>query len=52
MAKDEQTMHKTAEPTAASDKMNRKEFEQELAKLQVELTRLQAWVQAKGHASS
>jgi polyphosphate kinase 2 (PPK2 family) len=48
MAKDKQTMNKTAEPTAASGKMSRKEVEKELAKLQVELTRLQAWVQAKG----
>ena len=28
--------------------MSRKEFEKELAKLQVELTRLQAWVKDKG----
>jgi polyphosphate kinase len=28
--------------------MSRKEFEKELAKLQVELVRLQTWVQAKG----
>ena len=28
--------------------MSRKEFEKKLAKLQVELTRLQTWVQAKG----
>jgi polyphosphate kinase 2 len=33
--------------TATSDKMSRKEFEKELAKLQTELTRLQTWVQAK-----
>ena len=33
---------------AASSKMRRKEFEKELAKLQVELTRLQTWVQATG----
>ncbi len=42
MKKDEQ--HKKAE----SGKMRRKEFEKELVKLQVELTRLQAWVQATG----
>ena len=33
---------------AASGKMSRKEFEKELAKLQVELTRLQTWVRDKG----
>src|ERR1700760_2636861 len=33
---------------AASSKMRRNEFEKELAKLQVELTRLQTWVQATG----
>jgi hypothetical protein len=31
----------------AAGKMKRDEFEKELAKLQVELTRLQAWVQAQ-----
>ena len=36
-----------AEATTASGKMSRKEFEKELAKLQVELVRLQTWVQAK-----
>jgi polyphosphate kinase 2 (PPK2 family) len=35
------------EGTTASGKMSRKEFEKELAKLQVELVRLQSWVQAK-----
>jgi polyphosphate kinase 2 len=48
MAKDGRKMHKAAESTAAPGKMGRKEFEKDLAKLQVELTRLQAWVQAKG----
>jgi polyphosphate kinase 2 len=33
---------------AASGKVGRKEFEKELAKLQVELTRLQTWVKDKG----
>ena len=33
--------------TSASDKMSRKKFEKELAKLQVELVRLQTWVQAE-----
>ena len=36
-----------AETTSASDKMSRKKFEKELAKLQVELVRLQTWVQAE-----
>ena len=39
--------HEAAEAAAASGKMSRKEFEKELAKLQVELVRLQTWVQAK-----
>ena len=41
-----QEKHK-AEATTASGKMSRKEFEKELAKLQVELVRLQSWIQAK-----
>ena len=41
MAKDKQKIHKIAESTAASGKMGRKEFEKELAKLQVELVRSQ-----------
>ena len=48
MAKDRQKKHGVAERKAASAKMKRKEFEKELAKLQVELTRLQTWVQATG----
>jgi len=48
MAKDKQQKHSVAERKAASAKMKRKEFEKELAKLQVELTRLQTWVQATG----
>jgi polyphosphate kinase 2 len=36
-----------AKATTAPGKMSRKEFEEELAKLQVELVRLQTWVQAK-----
>jgi polyphosphate kinase 2 len=47
MAKDKQKKHEAAEATSASGKMSRKEFEKELAKLQVELVRLQTWVQAK-----
>src|SRR6476659_11146710 len=46
MAKDKQDKNEAAEAAGASDKMRRKEFEKELAKLQVELTRLQTWVQA------
>ena len=49
MAKDKQQKHSVAEGKAASTtKMRRKEFEKELAKLQVELTRLQTWIQATG----
>src|SRR5215472_11016083 len=48
MAKQKQKKHEAAEATVDSGKMGRKEFEKELAKLQVELTRLQAWVQAEG----
>jgi polyphosphate kinase len=47
MAKDK---HKDQAPESkeTSSKMRRKEFEKELAKLQVELTRLQTWVRANG----
>jgi polyphosphate kinase 2 len=48
MAKDKQQKHSVAEGKAASTKMKRKEFEKELPKLQLELTRLQTWVQATG----
>ena len=48
MAKDKQQKHDVAKTNAASSKMKRKEFEKELTKLQIELTRLQTWVQAKG----
>jgi len=48
MAKGKQKKHEAAEATAASGKMSRKEFEKKLVKLQVELTHLQTWVQAKG----
>ena len=48
MSKDMQHKHDTAGAKAASGKMKRKDFEEELAKLQVELTRLQTWVQATG----
>jgi hypothetical protein len=36
MAKDKQKKHESAEEEAASGRMKRKEFEKELAKLQVE----------------
>jgi polyphosphate kinase 2 len=48
MAKDKQRKHDVAETNAASSKIKRKDFEKELAKLQVELTRLQTWVKATG----
>jgi polyphosphate kinase 2 len=48
MAKDKQQKHDVAERKATSSKMKRKEFEKELATLQVELTQLQTWVQGKG----
>ena len=48
MAKDKQKKHEVAEATAESAKISRKKFEKELAKLQVELTRLQTWVKEKG----
>jgi polyphosphate kinase len=45
--KDKQKKDEVIE-AAASGKVSRKEFEKELAKLQVELTRLQTWVKEKG----
>jgi polyphosphate kinase len=45
MARHKQQVH---DETAESGKMRRKEFENELAKLQIELTHLQSWVQATG----
>ena len=48
MPKDKQRKHEVIEALAASGKMSRREFEKELAKLQVELTRLQTWVKDKG----
>src|SRR5262249_2244375 len=48
MAKDKQQKHDVAERKATSSKMKRKEFEKELATLQIELTQLQTWVQGKG----
>ena len=46
MAKDKQGKQST-KASIAPGKMSRKEFEKELAKLQVELVRLQTWVQAE-----
>jgi len=48
MSKRKQKKHEAAELAATSGKMSRKEFEKELEKLQVELTRLQGWVKATG----
>jgi len=48
MSKDKRKKRKEVEATAASDKISGKEFEKELAKLQVELTRMQTWVKDKG----
>jgi polyphosphate kinase len=48
MAKDNHQKHDRTAAKAAFCRMRRKEFEKELAKLQVELTRLQSWVQATG----
>ena len=48
MLKDKRKKDEAIETADASDKLSRKEFEKELAKLQVELTRLQAWVKDKG----
>jgi polyphosphate kinase len=46
MAKDKQQKQSVTGGKITSTKMRRKEFEKEVAKLQVELTRLQSWVQA------
>jgi polyphosphate kinase 2 len=48
MAKDKRKKDEAAEVTAASGKISGKEFEKELTKLQVELTRLQTWVRTEG----
>ena len=48
MSKDKQKKRKEVGATAAPDKISGKEFEKELAKLQVELTRMQTWVKDKG----
>src|SRR5579872_5800206 len=46
LVKNGQRKHLT-DATGVLDKMDRKEFEKELAKLQLELVRLQTWVRAK-----
>jgi polyphosphate kinase 2 len=48
MLKDKQKKGEITDAPAESGKVSRKEFEKELAKLQVELTRLQTWVKDKG----
>src|SRR6516225_4047435 len=48
MAKDKQKRDEADETPTPSGRMSRKEFEKELARLQIELTRLQAWVKAEG----
>jgi polyphosphate kinase len=48
MLKEKQKKGEVIKAPAASGKVSRKEFEKELAKLQVELTRLQTWVKEKG----
>ncbi len=48
MGKNKQKKNEATETAiSSSNEMSRKEFEKELAKLQVELVRLQTWVQAK-----
>ncbi len=47
MSKDKQKKRGGVEAAALSDKISRKEFDKELAKLQVELTRMQTWVKEK-----
>ena len=46
LAKDKKK-HEVADTAAASGKISRKEFDKELAKLQVQLVQLQTWVQAE-----
>jgi polyphosphate kinase len=48
MLKEKQKKGEVVEAPAEPGKVSRKEFEKELAKLQVELTRLQTWVKEKG----
>ena len=48
MSNGKQKERAVIEAPDASGKIGRKQFEEELAKLQVELTRLQTWVKEKG----
>ena len=48
MSNGKQKKRAVIEAPDASGKISRKQFEEELAKLQVELTRLQTWVKDKG----
>ena len=48
MSNGKQKKRTLMEAAEAPDKISRKQFEEELAKLQVELTRLQTWVKDKG----
>jgi polyphosphate kinase 2 (PPK2 family) len=48
VSKAKQKKREVVEAPDASGKIKRKEFEGELAKLQVELTRLQTWVKDQG----
>src|SRR4029077_8291109 len=48
MAKNKQKKNRVAGENASSTKMRRKEFEKELAKLQIELIHLQTWVRSEG----
>jgi polyphosphate kinase 2 len=48
MAKNKQRKDRSERPDESAAKLSRKDFEKELYKLQVELTRLQAWTVATG----
>jgi len=48
MAKNKEKKHEESEAPVPSGKMKRKDFENELAKLQVELALLQTWVKTTG----
>src|SRR4029077_4912019 len=48
VSKGKQKKQAAVEAPDASGKISRKQFEEELAKLQVDLTRLQTWVKDKG----
>jgi polyphosphate kinase 2 len=48
MARERKKQDDLTESASASDKIGRKDFEKDLASLQLELTRLQTWVKDKG----